>query len=53
MAKQVRGHPTYQPPKGTGEPEANPSVPQLKEHPDTTEGGVIVDCNLNIYYEGS
>ena len=35
------------------EPERNLSVPQQEKKPDTTEGKVIVDYNLDIDYEGS
>ena len=40
-------------PKGTEEPEKNPSVPQQEEQPDATEGKVIVDYILDVDYEGS
>ena len=48
----MRGHLTPWPLEGTGEPEANPSVPQQEEQPDATEGEAIVDYDLDVDYEG-
>ena len=53
MARPVRGCPTPQPLEGTGEPETNSSAPQQEEQSDAAEGKVIVDCNLDVDYEGS
>ena len=54
MTKIVRGCPTAQSqPESGKEPETNPSVLQQEKHPDATEGKVIADYNLDIYYKGS
>ena len=49
----MRGHPTSWPPEGTDESKTNPSVLQQEEQPDSAEGEVIVDYDLDIDCEGS
>ena len=51
MARLVRGCLTAcSQSEDAKEPETNPSVPQQEEHPDATEGKVMVDYNPNIDY---
>ena len=51
MARLVSGHPTHLPPESTGEPETNPSVPQLGVQRDTREGKAIAEYNMDVDYK--
>ena len=54
MARPVRGCPMPWSKQGyEEEPESNPSIPQQRRQPDTTEGEVTVDYDLDVDYEGS